>query len=459
MKHLLTLLWILFLSTLRLWGQEAMVIDKVVATVGDEIILLSDVEEQYDYDRERMGTISEIAKCGILERIMVQKLLVNQAKLDSVIVEDDQVEQQLNQRIDYILSLMNNDISQFEEYYGKTVAQVRNEMREELRGQITAEQMQAKVIENTTITPSEVKAYFERIPKDSLPYFSSEVEIGEVVVKPKVSEPERQKALERLQSLRDRILAGEDFAVLATKFSDDPGSAKQGGDLGLQKRGTFVPEFEAAAYNLTEGEISDIVESPFGFHLIELLERKGNLIHTRHILIKPKINPEDLEMARQKLDSIRMIYLTDTISFEELVKEYSDEDVQSYNNGGRMINQASGNTFFETAELDADIFFAIDTLEVGDISRPIQFKSPTGEIAFRIVLLQSLTDPHQANLQQDYTKIKQAAIEERKVSYLNRWIDEKILSTFIQVDPAFEEKCINLQKWSSKSLKTGLSKS
>ncbi|NND32127.1 MAG: peptidylprolyl isomerase [Saprospiraceae bacterium] len=459
MNYLLKILPLFFICSGQLWGQEPMVIDKVVATVGDEIILLSDVEEQYDYDRERLGTLSDIAKCGILERIMVQKLLINQAKLDSVIVGDDQVEQQLNSRIDYILSLMNNDISQFEEYYGKTVAQVRNEMREELRGQITAEQMQAMVIENTTITPSEVKAYFDKIPKDSLPYFSSEVEIGEVVVKPQVSATERQIALDRIESLRDRILAGENFAELATKFSDDPGSAKVGGDLGLQKRGTFVPEFEAAAYNLTEGEISEIVESPFGFHLIELLERKGNLIHTRHILIKPKINPEDLELAKNKLDSIRTIFLTDSISFEELVKKYSDEDVQSYNNGGRMINPASGNTFFETAELDADIFFAIDTLEVGEISKPIQFKSPTGEIAFRIVLLQSLTDPHQANLKQDYTKIKTAAIEERKVEFLNRWIDEKVLSTFIEVTPSFKEKCANLEKWSSKSLKTGLSKS
>jgi peptidyl-prolyl cis-trans isomerase SurA len=456
MKHLLAILTVLIVNTIVI-GQEPMIIDKVVATVGDEIILLSDVEEQYDYDRERMGTLNESAKCGILERIMVQKLLVNQAKLDSVIVEDDQVEQQLGQRIDYILSLMNNDIGQFEEYYGKTVAQVRNEMREELRGQITAERMQGQVIENTTITPSEVKTYFAKIPSDSLPYFSSEVEIGEIVIKPKVSETERQIALDRLTSLRDKILAGENFAELAKKFSDDPGSAIKGGDLGLQKRGTFVPEFEAAAYNLTEGEVSEIVESPFGFHLIELIERRGNLVHTRHILVKPKINQEDLDLAEAKLDSVRSIVLADSLSFEQIVKEYSDEDAQSYNNGGRMINPASGNTFFETAELDADIFFAIDTLEVGEISAPIQFKSPTGEIAFRLVMLQSLTDPHQANLQQDYTKIKTAAVEERKMEFLNKWIDEKILSTFIQIDASFSEKCPNLQKWLDKSLKTGLS--
>ncbi|MCB0684996.1 MAG: peptidylprolyl isomerase [Saprospiraceae bacterium] len=426
---------------------QPQVIDKVVATVGDEIILLSDVEEQYNYDKERLGTSREDAKCDVLEGLMVQKLLVNQAKLDSVIVEDDRVEQQLDQRIDYILSLMNNDISQFEDYYEKTVAQVRNEMREDLRNQLTAQKMQEKVIENTTVTPSEVKTYFDRIPKDSLPYFSSEVEIGEIVVYPKVSPEERQKALERLESLRDRILAGENFAELATKYSDDPGSARVGGDLGLQKRGTFVPEFEAAAYNLTEGELSDLVESPFGFHLIELIKRRGNLIHTRHILIKPVINQEDLDAAREKLDSIRTVFLTDSMSFEEVVKKYSNEDEQSYNNGGRVVNPITGNTFFETADLDADVFFAIDSLEIGEMTEPIQFKKPSGEIGFRVVLLLSRTDPHQANLQQDYTKIKQAAIEERKVKEFDKWLQEKVLTTFVQIDPVILQNCDNLTKW------------
>lgn len=438
--------FILLVSQVLIYGQSQ-IIDKVVATVGDEIILLSDVEEQYNYDKERLGLSSDEAKCGILEGLMVQKLLVNQAKLDSIIVEDDQVEQQLDQRIDYILSLMGNDISQFEDYYGKTVAQVRNEMREDLRNQLTAQTMQEKVIENTTVTPSEVKAYFQRIPKDSLPYFSSEVEIGEIVVYPKVSPEERQKAIDRLESLRDRILAGENFTELASKFSDDPGSARVGGDLGLQKRGTFVPEFEAAAYNLTEGELSDIVESPFGFHLIELIKRRGNLIHTRHILIKPAINQEDLDAARTKLDSIRTVFLSDSSSFEEAVKKFSDEDEQSYNNGGRVVNPLTGNTFFETADLDADIFFAIDTLQIGEVTKPLEFKKPTGEIGYRIVLLMSRTDPHQANLQQDYTKIKKAAIEERKVEYFDRWLQEKVATTFVDADPVWLSNCENLRKW------------
>ncbi|NND06896.1 MAG: peptidylprolyl isomerase [Saprospiraceae bacterium] len=440
-----------FLSmvSLILHAQDRLIVDKVVAKVGDEVILLSDVEAQFAYEAERRGSLPEAAKCGILENIMVQKLLVNQAKLDSVIVEPEQIEQQLASRIDYILGLMNNDLNQFQEYYGKSVGAMRNEMRQDMREQLTAERMQNQVLEKTRITPSEVKEYFGQIPKDSLPYFSAEVEIGEIVVLPEVNPVERQKAIDELTGLRDRILAGEDFATLSTQYSDDPGSARKGGDLGLQKRGTFVPEFEAAAYNLEEGELSDIVESPFGFHLMELIERRGNMVHIRHILIKPEITDDDLIKAEKLLDSIRTVYLNDTTSFEVTVKRYSNEDEQSYNNGGRMINPTTGDTFFETAELDADIFFAIDTMEVGEMSRPIPFTKPQGDKAFRVVLLQSRTAPHQANLQQDYTKVKNAAIEERKQGHLKKWIADKISKTFVEIDPSLVGKCENIQRWLS----------
>ncbi len=445
MKSIVTLL--LSLASLQLLAQDRQLVDYVVSKVGDEIILLSDVELKFKYEEERRGYLPEEAKCSFLEQIMGEKLLVNQAKLDSIIVDDGMVEQQLSGRIDQILGMMNNDISQFESYYGKTVAEVRNEMREDLKSQLTAERMQSEVMANIQITPKEVKQYFDEIPKDSLPYFSSEVEVGEIVVNPKVSPEEREKSIKKLEDIRARILAGEDFGELARLYSDDAGSARLGGDLGLQKRGTFVPAFEAAAYNLTEGELSEIIESEFGFHLIELLERRGNLIHTRHILVKPEITEADLEQTVAYLDSIRQIYQTDSVSFEEMVKRYSDEKVQSYNNGGRMLNPATGNTFFETAQLDVDIFFAIDTLEEGEMSAPIEFTKQTGEIVYRVILLQSRTKPHQANLSQDYTKIKNAAIEARKSSYLNDWLEEKVQSTYVEIAPAFLSGCPNLARW------------
>ncbi|MBX2816518.1 MAG: peptidylprolyl isomerase [Saprospiraceae bacterium] len=449
MKHLL--LTIAFAIVAFASQAQELIIDKVIATVGDELVLLSEVEGQYAFDLERAGSFADpqAKKCEILEKIMLSKLLINQAKLDSVIVSDEEIESQLEQRIDYILGLMNNDINQFEEYYGKGVGAVRSEMRESLREQMTAERMQNKVLGSTTITPSEVKAYFELIPTDSLPYFSSEVEIGEIVLRPEVSAVERQNAIDKLTSLKERIEAGEvSFAEMATTHSDDLGSGQRGGDLGLQRRGTFVPEFEAAAYNLDEGELSEIVESDFGFHLIELLERRGNMVHVRHILIRPEITQADLDLTKAKLDSIRSVIIKDTLDFTMAVKQFSDEDEQSYNNGGRMINPNSGDTFFATAEIDPpDIFFALDTMDIGELSAPFIFTDPAGEQGFRIVQLQSRTDPHRANLQQDYTKIKQAAIEQQKSSYMNEWLEDKIKTTFVRIDGDWRSNCPILDRW------------
>ena len=440
-----------FLMISHAFSQSDQILDRIVAKVGDEPILQSDLEQQMAYESERKGVLPENAYCFILEQMLGQKLLVNQSKLDSIIVSDEEVNQQLNSRIEYILNLMNNDFRQFEEYYGKTVSEVRREMRSELRDQLLAERMQQKVIENTEITPSEVREFFNKIPTDSLPYFNAEVEIGEILYNPITNPEQKQKAREQLEAIRKRIIDdGESFESLATTFSDDLGSARVGGDLGLQRRGTFVPEFEAVAFNLEVDEISPIIETEFGYHIIQLLERRGNLIHVRHILVKPEVTEEDLKKAERKLREIRDMIEKDSISFEYAVKEYSDKNAQSYNNSGRMINPITGNTFFETGDLDPDIFFAIDTLEVGQISNPIQFRRPSGDVAYRIVQLQSRTDPHRADLRKDYTKIKNAAIDERKSEYLNVWLEDKIDSTFIEIEPSFLQSCKNLIRWSKK---------
>ena len=264
------------LLTFSLFGQRK-VIDQVVATVGSEIVLLSDVEERKALVAAQQGNLPENADCFILDNILSEKLLVNQAKIDSVVVSDEEVEAQLDARIDQILAYMNNDYRQFEDYYGQSVNEVKEEFREDLRNQLLAQRLQGEVVTGTTVTPSEVKAFFNRIPTDSIPYFDSEVEVREIVLRPKISEEQRQLAIDKLTNIRQRIVeGGEDFAELAKVFSDDFGSARIGGDLGWTKRGKFVPEFEAAAYKLDEGEVSKIIESEFGFHLIQLLERRGN---------------------------------------------------------------------------------------------------------------------------------------------------------------------------------------
>lgn len=427
---------------------QKQVVDELIANVGTEIVLLSDLEEQYSLLLAQQGTLPPDARCAILEQLLTQKLLVNQAKLDSVEVSDDEVEAQLNARIEQILSYMNNDVRQFEEYYGQTIAEVKEAFREDLRDQMLAERMRSQIVADITVTPSEVVEFYNRIPHDSLPYFNSEVEVSEIVVKPQPNAEEKAEARQQLEELRRRIVeGGEDFGELARKYSDDFGSARLGGDLGWAKRGKFVPEFEAAAYRLEPGEISDIVETEFGYHIIQLLERRGNQIHTRHILIKPRISQADVERAIALLDSVRMLVLADSMSFSEAVKRFGTDDVQSYNNDGRMVNPRTGNTFFEIADLDPDVYFAIDTLEVGGVTQPFTFTAPNGEKWVRIVKLESRSEPHRASLSLDYAKIRKAAIEAKKNEYLYNWVMRTIRNTFIHVDQRFLDMCPNLGPW------------
>jgi len=240
-----------------------------------------------------------------------------------------------------------------------------------------------------------------------------------------------------------------EFTAMAQKYSDD-GSARVGGDLGWAKRGRYVPEFEAAAYKLDPMEVSPVIETQFGFHIIQMLERRGNSIRVRHILIRPEITEEDLAIAESTLDSVRGQILDGALSFSQAVKEYSFEETQSYTNDGRVVNPATGNTFFEIGDLDPDIYFAIDTVEVGGITAPFEFRSPTGETMFRIVQLQSRTAPHKADLELDYNRIMEAAKESKKNDYANQWIDTRVQRTYIHVDPMYAS-CPNLAKWKSES--------
>ena len=258
------------------------VLDKVVGQVGNEYILLSEINEYFLAQKNQNSKITEDSKCDIVDNLLFQKLLTNQAKLDSVKVSNELVENQLDARIDRVLAYMNNDISQFEAYYGKSVSEMKDDLREDLKGQLYADEMQRKIVENVKVTPADVKAFFASIPYDSLPYYNAEVEYSELNFYPKTSKQERQRIKDKLESLRTRIVEnGESFEDLAKKFSQD-GSAPNGGDLGWSKRGAMVPEFEAAVFNLEEGQVSQIVETEFGYHLIKLLERRGNSFHCNH---------------------------------------------------------------------------------------------------------------------------------------------------------------------------------
>jgi peptidyl-prolyl cis-trans isomerase SurA len=427
-------------------SQERIVIDKIVAKVGGETVLYSEVEEQYAYAAQKSGNEDEDFKCQILESIIGQKLIVNQAKLDSVQILDEEVEEQLNYRMETVLRQMNGDEQLFQEYYNMSVNDMKDNLRDQQKQQMLAERMQQSLISGVTVTPKEVIEFYNQIPSDSLPYLNSEVEIGEIVVAPEVNEEQREIARQKAAKIRQQIVDGEDFGELAKLHSDDPGSAAQEGNLGFSKRGQNVPEFEAAAYTLAKRELSDLVETEFGFHIIQMLERRGNNVKLRHILIRPDITTSDLDKAKSRLDSIRTLIVEEKLTFSNAVRLFSSDETASKNNSGRIKNPATGNTFFETKDLPTDIYFEIDNLEVGDISVPIEFQSPRGDTAFRLIQLQSRTKPHKASLEEDYSKILMFAKESKKQEYFVNWINEKLESTHIEVDPLYNS-CPNVQDY------------
>ena len=428
------------------YGQQA-VIDQVIARVGGEYVLLSDLEAQFSLAQSNSNSeLPPEARCQMLDQLLIGKLLYNQSKLDSIEILDSEVESQLNARIDRILGYMGGDINQFEDYYGQSITAVKEQFREDLRQQLAIDRMRGSVVRSVKVTPAEVKAFFNGIPADSLPYFNAEVEIGEIALKPEPNEQTKAATVERMQAIRERIVAGElTFEDAARQYSQD-GSRQGGGDLGWTKRGKFVPEFEAAAYNLDPGELSEVVESEFGYHLIKLQQRRGNTIRVSHILLRPQVMDEDLEKARSHLDSVATLVRDDSITFSFAVKRYGFDKVQSYNNDGRMTNNASGNTFFEIGDLDPDIYFAIDDMEIGALSEVMEFADPGGDRMLRVIQLQSRTAPHRASLAQDYAKIQDATKQAKQQKHLSDWIEKTIGKTFFTIDERYRG-CPAVQNW------------
>jgi peptidyl-prolyl cis-trans isomerase SurA len=445
-KYSLVLFAIILTSSL-VSGQEKKLVDKIIAQVGSEIILYSDIETEYNYYKSQNQPVNDETRCMILEQIMAQKLLIDQAKLDSIEVPEDQIESQLDLRMDGVLRKMGGDEVLFREYYGKSVAEMKDIYRDDIKNNLMAESMQQKLLDDINITPSEVMQFFNNIPADSLPYFNSEVELSQIISAPKINETEKNKAREKIKNIKSQLEGGETFENLAKKYSDDPGSATKGGNLGWVKRGTFVPKFEAVAYTLKKNEISDIVETEYGFHIIQLLERRGNTILSRHILVKPQITSEDLKIANKNLDSIRTLIASDSMTFEIAVKKFSDPKSMSYSNNGRMTNPASQTTFFQMNELQPDVYFSIENLKEGQITEVMETTNEMGEVRFQILKLNTKTQPHRANISQDYSKIQSYAKNSKKNEYINKWVENKIKTAYLRADEDQKNSCPNIKKW------------
>lgn len=442
-KTALVLLFALFISPAFIRAQEQ-IIDEVVAVVGANYILQSDIEAQYIQYRMQ-GAIKDAraTRCAILEDMLFQKLLLNQAELDSVQITDDQIEQTMDARFRYYIQQFGSQ-EKLEQFYKKPLLQIKEEFRTLVQEQLMVDEVEQKLTKDIKVTPSEVRNFFNKIPTDSIPMIEMEYEVGQIVKEPIISKEEMEATRDRLRGLRERILKGENFAALATLYSEDPGSARKGGEVGFVSRGQLYPEYEAIAFSLKKGEVSDIVKSKAGYHIIQLIERRGDMINTRHILLMPKISDDDLARASKLLDSVANLIREQKMTFEEAALKFSDDPGRI--NGGLLLNPMTGNTSFTANQLDPKVFFAIDKMNVGDVSKPMAMINEEAKKTINLYYLKKRTEPHRANLKDDYSVIQEWALGEKKNKAINKWIGEKIGKTYFRINEYYTD-CSFKHNW------------
>jgi peptidyl-prolyl cis-trans isomerase SurA len=417
---------------------QQQVIDKVVAVVGSNIILQSDIEEQYLQYRMQggvKGSASSI-RCEILEDLLFRKLMLNQAELDSITVTDEQIDSEVERYVRYYVSQLGS-IEKLEKYYDKNIAEIRDDLHEQLKEKQLMEEVQRSIVSGVSATPSDVREFYRSIPKDSIPMVSAQFEIAELVKKPPITLDEKLAVKNELYDIRARILKGERFSTMARIYSEDPGSANKGGELGFQGRGDYVPEFEAAAFALKDGEISEVIETEYGFHIIQLIERRGDYINVRHILRTLKVSPEALQQAYDELDHIASLIRNDSITFDEAVKTYSDEADKV--NGGLLVNELDGSTMFAAEDLDQQVSVVINRLQVGEVSDPVPMKTSDGKDAYRLLIIKKKTTPHRANLKDDYALIQQWTMQKQRQDAINKWIQAKSSKAYVKICDEYKD--------------------
>jgi peptidyl-prolyl cis-trans isomerase SurA len=422
-----------------------MVIDRIVAVVGEHRILQSDVETQYLQNRAQGIPMPGDPKCDILEDFLSQKLLVNQAKIDSVEISEGTVEMELDGRLNYFMNMIGSQEA-LEEYFGKSIIQIKEDMREAVRENLLMRQMQSTITADVTVTPSEVRSFYNSLQRDSVPFINSKIEISQILMYPDIKEEAIFETKQKLLDLRKRILNGEKFSTLAVLYSEDPGTAPKGGETGFMGKGEMDPAYAKAAFSLKEGGISTIVESSFGYHIIQLIERREDRVNTRHILLKPEVQADAVLAVRRKLDSIAGLIRTDTLSFSAAARIYS-QDRKSAVNGGIMVNPNDNTTEFTMDELQPAEFVALRDVNVGEITDPFKATDENGKEVYKIILLQNRTRPHRANLKDDYKVLKGMALEHKKEEAFEEWMDEKIGETYVKIDNSFAGCNFHKKAW------------
>ena len=439
MKKILTLTLLLsVLLPARAQKYEG-VVEKTVALIGNDIVMLSDIESEAQMQRARGLTVDKSARCEILEGFLVSKLFLTQARLDSLVVSEAQVSNMLDQRMNEVLTTLGGE-QKAEEYFGKPLYKLRQEWHDALSDQSLIQEMQRNVASNTPkLTPRDIKKYVEETPAEDLPMVSTKYRIRQIGIYPD-REAAELAVKEQLVGLRERVVNGEKFSTLARLYSQDPGSMNKGGELGMASRSIFWPAFSDAAMSLKVGQVSQVVETPDGFHIIQLIERDGDMFNARHILIKPQYTSADRDRAFRKLDSIRNLVVLDSMSFFDAARSFSEER-HSATSGGLMADEYTGSSYFEKDQLKPNDYNVLRTMQEGDISEPFESldnEGRNGNTIYKILYLEKVIPAHVANFQDDYNSLIDEVNAKNAQKAIDDFIAEKQKSTYIVIDPMFQ---------------------
>ncbi|MGB1132230.1 MAG: peptidylprolyl isomerase [Flavobacteriaceae bacterium] len=436
---------LLFCSTLS--SQQKIKIDGLAAVVGDFIILDSDIDKTL-IDLQSQGVATDnLDKCSLLGKLMEDKLYAHHAEQDSLEIDNQQIFNYVDQTIDYFISQL-GDIDKVLEFYKKEDEQTfRQELFEINKVNQLSQKMQSKIVDEIEITPEEVKQFFNNIPRYDLPIFGAELEISQIVVKPEVSEAEKKKVIDRLESIRDDVVInGSSFATKAILYSQDPGSRSTGGKYTLNRnRPQMVKEFRDVAYRLKENEVSEPFETEFGWHIVKVDRIRGQEVDVRHILLTPEISPDAMAEAKKKVDLIRKRVVDGELTFQEAAKSFSDEK-STKNNGGVLINPTTGDTRFELTKIDPVLYNQIQRLGDNEISSPLLEKDRQGNQSYKLIMVSDRFDEHVADYSKDYIKIKELALKEKQLTAIQKWMNEKIIDTYISVNDQ-NKQCNFANKW------------
>ncbi|MEO6136054.1 MAG: peptidylprolyl isomerase [Ginsengibacter sp.] len=445
-KGLFLLCFFAFTTTLFAQTQKV-VADKIIATIGDKIVLKSEIDNSItDMQRQKIE-LPDNAHCLLLEQSLAMKALVLYAERDSIPVSDEEVESRIDNKMRGFIQMYGSK-AVLEQVAGRTVFQIKEDFRIPFHEQLAAENARNKIVSNIRITPKEVQEFYDKIPKDSLHFYESELEIGQIVIYPKPSRDLETYAIDQLKDYKKEVEAGtKKFEVLASAFTDDPGSKETGGMYEINRNEKQMdPLFISKAFSLKDGQISNVFKTKFGYHIIQMVSRRGDDATVRHILKIPQVSSIEIKQAMDKMDSVRNLVADGSIQFGEAVNKYSEDDDSKFTAGRLTRNDGTGSTSLTIDQLDKGLVLMLDTLKVGSYSTATEFTDARGKSGIRIVHLISKSDPHRENLKDDFDKVSQRALEEKKGNALDDWFATKMPTFYVNIAPEYQQ-CPEMKKW------------